>query len=56
MSRDIEDMLNNIADGNLDSAEQSFNAAISDKIASALENMRVSVASQLVGTNTEMQL
>jgi len=52
---DIVDMLNNIADGNFSSAEQGFNAAISDKVASALENIRVKVSSEMI-QNEEVQL
>lgn len=57
MSDYVKDLINNIADGNLESAEQDFNAAFSDKVSSALENIRVSVASKLTGTtNEETQL
>lgn len=56
MSDYVKDLINNIADGNLESAEQDFNAAFSDKVSSALENIRVSVASKLTDTNEETQL
>lgn len=53
MSDYVKDLINNIADGNLESAEQDFNAAFSDKVSSALENIRVSVASKLTAVEEE---
>lgn len=48
----ISNMLQSITDGNYDAAESSFNTAISDKVASALENVRVRAASEM--TQCEM--
>lgn len=53
---DIQNMLNNVADANFESAEQSFNAAISNKVSAALENIRVKVASEMVQKESVEQI
>jgi len=47
----IEDLVNQITDGELNKAEGSFNSLIQDKMAAALNAQRIDVASSIYGVS-----
>lgn len=47
----IEDLVNQITDGELSKAEGSFNSLIQDKMAAALNAQRIDVASSIYGVS-----
>lgn len=50
MTENIKSMINHITSGDRSAAEQSFNKIISDKVSSALENLKVDIADQSFNT------
>lgn len=50
---DIETLINNISDENYSQANNAFNSLIADRLNSALDQERISVASQMFGNSDD---
>jgi uncharacterized membrane-anchored protein len=51
----IQDLINNVKSGDVQSSNNSFNSIMADKINAALDTQKQDVASRLFGSDTEVE-